>query len=142
MSHASGLVANRVKFSKYIGRHCYPDHAPTRFDSGLSGFVVAACFLFLFLSLTTISAETPPSEATLTANPVFQKNCAKCHGKTAEGRHFGGPSLSSDKAATASTEDLRNIISNGKGHMPKYSGKLASEEIDTLVQQIKSLNKK
>jgi mono/diheme cytochrome c family protein len=87
-------------------------------------------------------AQILPSEATLTANPVFQKNCAKCHGKTAEGRHFGGPSLSSDKAATASTEDLRNIISNGKDHMPKYGGKLTSEEIETLVQQIKSLNKK
>jgi mono/diheme cytochrome c family protein len=78
----------------------------------------------------------------LTANPVFQKNCAKCHGKTAEGRHFGGPSLTSGKATTASAEDLRNIISNGKDHMPRYSGKLTSEEIDTLVQQIKSLNKK
>jgi mono/diheme cytochrome c family protein len=97
---------------------------------------------FIFLLLTTALAQTPPSEATLTANPVFRKNCAKCHGKTAEGRHFGGPSLSSDKAATASTEDLRNIISNGKDHMPKYSGKLTSEEIDTLVQQIKSLSKR
>jgi mono/diheme cytochrome c family protein len=142
MSHASGLVATGVKFFKYILSQCYPDHALTRIHLGLSPFAVAACSLFLFLLLTTISAQTPPSEASLTANPVFQKNCAKCHGKTAEGRHFGGPSLSSDKAATASTEDLRNIISNGKGHMPKYSGKLTSEEIDTLVQQIKSLNKK
>lgn len=140
MSHVSGPVANTVKLFKCIGSHCYPHHALTRFDLGLSGFAVTGCFLFL--SLTTTSAQTPPSEAILTANPVFQKNCAKCHGKTAEGRHFGGPSLSSDKAATASTEDLRNIISNGKDHMPKYSGKLTSEEIDALVQQIKSLNKK
>jgi mono/diheme cytochrome c family protein len=140
MSHASGLVANRVKFFNYVGSQCYPDHALTRFGFRRSGFAAAACFLFL--SLTIISAQTTPSEATLTANPVFRKNCAKCHGKTAEGRHFGGPSLSSDKAATASTEGLRNIISNGKDHMPKYSDKLTAEEIDTLVQQIKSLNKK
>jgi mono/diheme cytochrome c family protein len=106
---------------------------------GLSGFAVAACSLFL--SLTTISAQTP-SQATLIANPVFQKNCAKCHGKTAEGRHFGGPSLSAGKVATASIDELRNIIFDGKDHMPKYSGKLTSEEIDTLTQQIKSLNKK
>jgi mono/diheme cytochrome c family protein len=78
----------------------------------------------------------------LTANPVFQKNCAKCHGKTAEGRHFGGPSLISDKTFSASTEDLRNIIANGQGRMPKYAGKLTSEEIDTLVRQIKAPNKK
>jgi mono/diheme cytochrome c family protein len=78
----------------------------------------------------------------LTANPVYEKNCAKCHGKTAEGRHFGGPSLRDDKVNAAPAEDLRNIISNGKGHMPKYAGKLSAEEIDALVQQIKALSKK
>jgi mono/diheme cytochrome c family protein len=72
---------------------------------------------------------------------VYKKDCAKCHGKTAEGRHFGGPSLISEKAAAASADDLRNIITNGKGHMPKFAGKLTSEEIDTLVKQIQALNK-
>jgi mono/diheme cytochrome c family protein len=101
---------------------------------------MAACFLFL--ALTAVSAQNPPFDATLTANPVYQKNCAKCHGKTAEGRHFGGPSLISEKAAATSADDLRNIVNNGKGRMPKYAGKLTSEEIDTMVLQIKALNKK
>lgn len=87
-------------------------------------------------------AQIPPSDSILTANSVFQKNCAKCHGKTAEGRHFGGPSLISDKTLSASTEDLRNIIANGQGRMPKYAGKLTSDEIDTLVRQIRALHKK
>jgi mono/diheme cytochrome c family protein len=87
-------------------------------------------------------AQTSTSDSILIANPVFQKNCAKCHGKTAEGRHFGGPSLISDKTFSASTEDLRNIIADGQGRMPKYAGKLTSEEIDSLVRQIKALHKK
>jgi len=98
----------------------------------------------LFLALTAAFAQT--SDAALTANPIFQKNCAKCHGKTAEGRHFGGPSLISEKVAATSAGDLSNIINNGKGRMPKYRSKLTAEEIDTLVQQIRSsksaLNKK
>jgi mono/diheme cytochrome c family protein len=94
----------------------------------------------LLFALNTLFAPTAPSGTILTANPIFQKNCAKCHGKAAEGRHFGGPSLASE--ATASTDDLRNIITNGKGHMPMYSTKRTSEEIDMLVQQIKALNKK
>ena len=101
---------------------------------------IAVCSLFF--ALTLVSAQTPLSDTSLTANPVFQKTCAKCHGKTAEGRHFGGPSLVSEKTTAASPDDVRNIISNGKGRMPKYAGKLTSEEIDTLVQQIKALNKK
>ena len=95
----------------------------------------------MFLALAAVSAQTPPSDASLTANPVFEKNCAKCHGKTAEGRHFGGPSLISEKTAAASEDDLRSIIANGKGRMPKFTGKLTPEEIDTLVQQIKGAKK-
>jgi mono/diheme cytochrome c family protein len=96
-----------------------------------ASFVVTAAF-----------AQTPSSGTKLTENPVYKKECAKCHGKTAEGRYFGGPSLISDKSAAASIEDSRNIIANGKGRMPKYAGKLTSEEIDSLVQQIRALNGK
>jgi mono/diheme cytochrome c family protein len=95
----------------------------------------------VLLALTEVSAQTP-SDATLTTNPVFQKNCAKCHGGTAEGRHFGGPSLISEKATSASADDLRNVITNGKGRMPKFASKLTAEEIDTLVQQIKASKSK
>jgi len=102
-------------------------------------FRFAACSL-LFALTAASAAETPPS--TLTANSVYEKNCSKCHGKTAEGRHFGGPSLVSDKTTAAPTDDLRNVITDGKGHMPKFAGKLTSAEIDTLVQQIKASSKK
>ena len=87
-------------------------------------------------------AQTPPSGTKLTENPLYKKEGAKCHGKTAEGRHFGGPALISDKSAATSVEDLRNVIANGKGRMPKYTGKLTPDEIDSLVQQIRVLNGK
>jgi mono/diheme cytochrome c family protein len=106
----------------------------------LQTFRLAVCSLFF--ALTAASAQTPPSDATLTANPVYQNNCAKCHGKTAEGRHFGGPSLVSDKTTASSTDDLRKVITDGKGHMPKFGSKLTSAEIDTLVEQIKASGKK
>jgi mono/diheme cytochrome c family protein len=104
--------------------------------------LLAVVMCSLLFACTAISAQTPPSDATLTANPVFHKNCAKCHGKTAAGRHFGGPSLISEKTTSASADDLRNVITNGKGRMPKYASKLTPEEIDTLVQQIKASNNK
>ena len=92
-------------------------------------------------ALSAFSAQNPPADAGLLANSAYVKNCAKCHGKTAEGRHFGGPSLLSAKTTAASADDLRNIIANGKGHMPKYASKLTPEEIDTLVKQIQALKK-
>src|SRR5579862_9688787 len=113
-----------------------------RSRSGLKtvGFELIVCCLLL--APVGLSAQTSSAQGTLTENPVFQKSCGKCHGKTAEGRHFGGPSLVSEKIADASADDLRNIISNGKHRMPKFEGKLTPEEIDTLVQQIRMLNKK
>ena len=97
---------------------------------------IALCWIF---SAVAACAQT---DATLTPNPVYEKNCAKCHGKTATGRHFGGPALVSDKVVSASADDLRNIITNGKGRMPKFAGKLTPEEIDTLVKQVEGMNKK
>lgn len=102
-------------------------------------FRLAVTSFSLLAACTAVAAQNPPSGQSLTANPVYQKNCAKCHGKTAEGRHFGGPSLFSDKPASA--DDLRTIITSGKHRMPKYAGKLTAEEIDTLVQQIAALKK-
>jgi len=96
----------------------------------------------LLLALGLAFAQAPQPDASLTANPVYTKNCAKCHGKTAEGHHFGGPSLTSAKASAATAEDLRKIIADGKGHMPKFKAKLSPEEIDALVKQIQALNKK
>ena len=98
--------------------------------------------LFCSASLILAGFAQLPPETALTSNPVYEKNCAKCHGKSAEGRHFAGPSLESDKVAGTSDEDLRNMITSGKGHMPKFGGKLTPEEIDTLVQEIRALHKK
>jgi mono/diheme cytochrome c family protein len=90
--------------------------------------------------LAQSQTETPASG--LTDNPVYKKDCAGCHGKTAQGRHFGGPSLISDKVAGATSDHLRDMITNGKGRMPKFGEKLTSDKIDLLVQQIQAANKK
>jgi cytochrome c2 len=118
--------------------HEVRESIPSEFDVKIFRVTIAVCSLLF--ALNAVFAQTLPSDTSLTENPIFQKNCAKCHGKTAEGRHFGGPSLISE--TTGTTDDLRNIITKGKGRMPKYSSKLKSEEIDTLVRQINALNKK
>jgi mono/diheme cytochrome c family protein len=105
-------------------------------------FLVTSTIASSLLLSTATFAQTPPADTGLIANPVYVKNCAKCHGKTGEGRHFGGPSLVSGKTVAAPTLDLENVIANGKGHMPSFAAKLTKEEIDTLVRQIQALDKK
>ena len=92
-------------------------------------FVAAIGFLGLIAS-----AQDRKPEGSLTDNPVYQKNCAKCHGKTAKGRFMAGPSLLSEKAAALSSDELHSLITHGKHRMPKFEGKLQPSEIDALVQ--------
>lgn len=99
---------------------------------------ITAFLLLLFVS-TAALAQNPSTS--LIDDPVYQDNCARCHGKKAEGHFMKGPSLTSGKAAAMSAEDLHKMIANGKGHMPKFADKLSSEQIDTLVQQIRALKK-
>src|ERR1039458_242062 len=96
-----------------------PQSISKRFDLKTSRLTIAMCSLFF--ALTAVSAQPPPSDATPTANPVFQKSCAKCHGKTAEGHYFGGPSLISEKTSATSADVLRTIMTNGRGRMPNHS---------------------
>ena len=104
-----------------------------------SQLIATVCSLFLLLAATF--AQTSEPNPGLAADPVFQKNCAKCHGSTATGRHFGGPSLVSAKTTSMAPAALRNIITSGRGRMPKYGTKLTGEEIDALVQQIKAMGR-
>jgi len=110
------------------------------FDLKVFRLTIAMCSIFF--AIAAASAQTPPPDTSLTTNSVYKKNCAKCHGKTAGGRMLGGPGLISDKAAAMSADDLHTMIANGKGRMPKFAGKLTSDEIDTLDRQIEALNQK
>lgn len=96
---------------------------------------VAALSVLLF-AVTPALAQDANNE--MSSNPVFEKNCAKCHGKTGRGRHMRGPSLVSAKVTENSSADLRAIITEGKKRMPKFEDKLTPDEIDMLVEQIKS----
>ena len=99
------------------------------------------CAVAVLLFVAPLFAASPKPESALASNPVYQQNCAKCHGKTAEGRFMAGPSLASDKVVNTSDDELRDIITHGRHHMPKFEGKLSAEEIDKLVFQIKARTK-
>jgi len=101
--------------------------------------ILATAIVSILFCVAATADDTKMSD--LANNIIFQKNCAKCHGKTGGGRHFAGPSLRSGKAADAPPDELRAIITNGKGRMPKFAGKLDAGDINRLVEQIKAAKK-
>ena len=63
-------------------------------------------------------------------------------GKRQKGAILGALRWSRRRPQPCLRDDLRKMITDGKGHMPKFAGKLTGDEIDLLVQQIQAANKK
>ncbi len=77
---------------------------------------------------------------------VFTGKCAMCHGKGGAGDTGMGKSLKIRDLASADVQkltdaDITKIVTDGKGKMPAYKGKLSDDEIKSVVAFIRSLKK-
>jgi len=75
---------------------------------------------------------------------TFKAKCAMCHGADGKGDTGMGKSLKlrdlgSADVQSQSDADLSNIITNGKGKMPKYDGKLTPDQINDVVKFLRTL---
>jgi cytochrome c6 len=75
---------------------------------------------------------------------TFKAKCAMCHGADGKGDTSMGKSmklrdLGSADVQAQSDADLTGIITNGKGKMPKYDGKLTADQIKDVVKYIRTL---
>ena|SRR2546421_2822693 len=82
-------------------------------------------------------------------NPAvtYSKSCATCHGKdgrskTVKGKLKHARDLTDARWQTdASDERIYNSITNGKGKMPAFKGKLTNEQIESLVSYVRGLKR-
>jgi cytochrome c6 len=77
----------------------------------------------------------------------FKAKCAMCHGADGAGSTPTGKALKVRDLGSADVQgqtdaQLTDIVTNGKGSMPAYKGKLTDEQIKGLVGFIRSLAKK
>src|SRR5579871_6807536 len=75
---------------------------------------------------------------------LFKAKCAMCHGpdgkgQTAMGKTLNLRDLGSSEVQSQSDADLTNIVTNGKGKMPKYDGKLTKDQITDVVKYLRTL---
>lgn len=94
--------------------------------------VFSVCLIFSTLSFAQGGAD------------VFKAKCAMCHGpdgkaQTAMGKTMNIRDLGSADVQGQSDADLTKIITDGKGKMPKYDGKLTTDQISDLVKYIRTL---
>jgi len=100
--------------------------------------LITALGLMMTLSTLSLAAETGADQ--------FKSKCAMCHGPdgkgdTAIGKNLKVRDLGSAEVQAQSDTGLSGIITNGKGKMPKYDGKLTKDQINDLVKFVRSLKK-
>ena len=96
--------------------------------------LLAFTLVFSTWSLADSGAET------------FKAKCAMCHGAdgkgdTAMGKNLKIRDLGSGDVQAQSDADLNGIITNGKGKMPKYDGKLTKDQISDVVKYVRTLKR-
>ena len=74
---------------------------------------------------------------------IFKAKCAMCHGadgsaSTGMGKSMGLKPLGPE-VQKMSDADLTALVTNGKGKMPAYKGKLSDDEISAVVKYVKTL---
>jgi cytochrome c6 len=75
---------------------------------------------------------------------TFKGKCAMCHGADGKGDTSIGKAkkirdLGSADVQGQSDADLTKIITDGKGAMPKYDGKLTKDQISDVVKYTRTL---
>ena len=96
-----------------------------------AGFAVLAfSMMFSTVSLADSGGDT------------FKAKCAMCHGADGAGKAaMGTTDLGAAATQGKSDSDLNGIITNGKGKMPKYDGKLTPAQVTDVVKYIRTLKK-
>lgn len=98
------------------------------------------------LAITPMSlmagSQTAPS--TDSAADSYKKNCSMCHAADGSGTPIGKrlhtPDLRSKEIHEKTSAALAQSISDGKNSMPAFGTKLGNEEIQKLVEYIRSFN--
>ena len=94
----------------------------------------------LFSLIVTLTM--PPMAAADSGADTFKAKCAMCHGADGAGKPaMGTKPLGSADVQKMSDADLDGAITNGKGKMPAYKGKLTDAQIKDLVSYIRTLKK-
>lgn len=92
---------------------------------------IALCSMVLALALPPMAAADAAAD--------YKAKCAGCHGADGSKSMMGAKPLNGAEVQKMSDADLNGAITNGKGKMPAYKGKLTDAQINDLVKYIHTL---
>ena len=101
-------------------------------------FAAASLFSAILAAAAGRTQQTPAQQA----EETFIARCSTCHAEHGEGSEVGAslnvPDLRSPAVQKNDDAFLRQIIKGGKGNMPSFARDFSDEEIDHLLQLVRS----
>jgi len=96
--------------------------------------------------LTLALLAVAPSMFAADGAALYKSKCAMCHGPDGSGQTPMGKTLKLRNLGSAEVQkqtdaELVKWISDGKGKMPAYKGKMSADEITAVVAFIRTLKK-
>ena len=93
--------------------------------------IIGLAAISFFLSSFT-RRQTPEGKA------IYDKQCARCHGKEGTKGSFGAKNL---QKSVMTDEAITQLILTGKKVMPSFKTKLGSNEIKLVMEYVKAFRK-
>ncbi len=87
-------------------------------------------------------ATAPAAQAAADGKALYDAKCAMCHGKDGVAKPMAKGSANFNDAkwqAAQKTEALEAAISDGKGKMKGFKGKMTPEEIKAVAEYVKTM---
>ncbi len=95
--------------------------------------VLSAVLLILALTMVVPAfGQDKPAD-------LYKAKCAGCHGADGSKSMMGSKPLNGPEVQAMSAADIAGAITNGKGKMPAYKGKLTDAQITGLAGYVKTL---
>jgi mono/diheme cytochrome c family protein len=100
----------------------------------------------LAVVMIAIAGTAAAAGAQSSGADVYKAKCVMCHaadgsGSTPAGKSMKVEPFTAPDLVKASESDLVSLITNGKGKMPAYAGKLTDEQIKDVTAYIRKLQK-
>ncbi len=102
--------------------------------------------ILLVLCLTSLTI--PPARADQAKGAeVYKAKCAMCHGadgkgQTPMGKNLKLKDLGSVEVQSVHDSELKTMIEDGKGKMPANKGKLTNQQVEDVIQYVRTLKAK
>jgi cytochrome c6 len=107
--------------------------------AGEEGTTMTLKLVVTIALFSLVIALALPPMAVADAAADYKAKCAMCHGPDGSKTTMGSKALGSADVQSMSDADLTAAITNGKGKMPAYKGKLTDDQIQALVKYIRTL---